>query len=550
MDFHALAQTLFGDITATPEDYEALYPPRNLPPGAVVTRIAPSPTGLPHLGNLYNAAGELLARQSGGVFFLRVEDTDQKRAVEGAVEALLESMDYFGVRFDEGVTARGEHGDYGPYRQTERAVLYKTIAKSLVERGLAYPCFCTEEELARDRQLQQEQKLTPGYCGEYARCRNLTLEEVRQNLAQGKPYVLRFRSSGDPEKVIEAHDGIRGTLRVRENNMDFVLLKSDGIPTYHFAHVCDDHFMRVTHVIRDESWLATLPIHLQLFDTLGWERPVYCHTATLMKQEGGSKRKLSKRKDPELALSYYRAEGYPAEAVWIYLLTVLNSNFEDWHREHPDTPARDFPFSLEKMNTAGAIFDLDKLRAVAREYLARQSVSFIYDGLLSWADTYDPELARRLRDKETLYRAAIGVGRDIPKPRKDYGTWKEAAQFLAFYDSETFERADSCPENISSEDRKAILNAYLETLDFSDSPERWFEKVRTLTESLGYAAQVKLYKKNPEAYKGSVVDVTNLLRVALTGRQNAPDIWQVSAVLGEEETRRRLSGYAEEETVS
>ena len=543
MDTTALANLLFPDITKTIGDYETIYPPRDLPEGAVVTRIAPSPTGFVHLGNLYNAIGERLAHQTGGVFYLRIEDTDQKREVEGAVEAVIDAMTFYGVHFDEGATADGETGAYGPYRQRQRKELYQTVAKSLVLRGLAYPCFCTEDDLKAMHEQQEAAKENYGYYGKYALWRDRSIDDIKAELDKGTEWVLRFRSEGDPAHTVEVQDGIRGTLKVQENYTDFVLLKSDGIPTYHFAHVCDDHFMRTTHVIRDESWLATLPIHVQLFDTLGWARPVYCHTATLMKMDGSSKRKLSKRKDPELALSFYREAGFPQEATWLYLLTVLNSNFEEWHLANPDADSRAFTFSLEKMSTSGALFDLEKLDNICREYLSRQSADTVYDGLLAWAKQYDPALAARMKAKSDLYRAAIGVGRGGDKPRKDYGNWRDAAAFLSFYDADTFTITDSCPENADGEMRQAILTAYLDSLSFADTPEEWFAKVKVLTEQLGYAVQPKKYKKNPELYKGSIVDVTNLIRVALTGRQNAPDICEISHVLGEAETRRRLEAY-------
>jgi len=543
MDYTALANLLFPDITKTVADYETKYPPRDLPEGAVVTRIAPSPTGFVHLGNLYNAIGERLAHQTGGVFYLRIEDTDQKREVAGAVEAVIDAMNFYGVHFDEGVTKDGESGAYGPYRQRQRKELYQTVAKSLVLRGLAYPCFCTEDDLKAMHDAQEAAKENYGYYGKYAIWRDRPIEDIKAELEKGTEWVLRFRSEGDPEHMIPVQDGIRGELKVQENYTDFVLLKSDGIPTYHFAHVCDDHFMRTTHVIRDESWLATLPIHVQLFDILGWERPVYCHTATLMKMDGSSKRKLSKRKDPELALSYYSEVGYPQEATWLYLLTVLNSNFEEWHLANPDADSRAFTFSLEKMSTSGSLFDLEKLDNIAKEYLARQTADFVYDGLLAWAEIYDEALAKRMTAKADFYKAAINVGRGGEKPRKDYGSWSAAAKFLAFYDSETFCITDSCPENADGAMKQEILTRYLNSLDFSDSQEEWFAKVKQITDELGYAVQPKKYKKNPELYKGSIVDVTNLLRVALTGRQNAPDICEISHVLGEDETRRRLTAY-------
>lgn len=545
MDHQALATLLFPNITKTIADYESRYPARNLPDGAVVTRIAPSPTGFVHLGNLYNAIGERLAHQTHGVFYLRIEDTDQKREVEGAVEALMDSMHYYGIEFDEGATVDGENGNYGPYRQRQRKELYQTIAKSLVARGLAYPCFCSEEHLAEMRDAQMAQKENIGYYGKWADCRDLSYDAIATRIANGEQWVLRFRSSGDPENMIPVQDGIRGELKVQENYTDFVLLKSDGIPTYHFAHVCDDHFMRTTHVLRDESWLATLPIHVQLFDTLGWERPLYCHTATLMKMDGASKRKLSKRKDPELALSYYRAEGFPPEAVQQYLLTVLNSNFEEWRMANPTASSRAFTFSLEKMSSSGALFDLAKLDHIAKEYLSHQTAAFVYENLLAWVKEYrTPEEAARLEQNRDYYLAALRIGRGGDKPRKDFGSWQQAYDFLSFYDTARFTREDACPENISPEHKKEILSRYLSTMDFADDSTTWFGKVKEIADALGYAVQVKKYKKNPELYPGSIVDVSNLIRVALTGRCNSPDLWEISHVLGEAETRRRIEEYA------
>lgn len=545
MDHQALATLLFPNITKTIADYEIRYPKRDLPDGAVVTRIAPSPTGFVHLGNLYNAIGERLAHQTNGVFYLRIEDTDQKREVEGAVEALMDSMHYYGIEFDEGATVDGEIGHYGPYRQRQRKELYQTIAKSLVACGLAYPCFCSEEHLTAMRDAQMAQKENIGYYGKWADCRDLSYDAIATRIAKGEQWVLRFRSSGDPENMIPVQDGIRGELKVQENYTDFVLLKSDGIPTYHFAHVCDDHFMRTTHVLRDESWLATLPIHVQLFDTLGWERPLYCHTATLMKMDGTSKRKLSKRKDPELALSYYRAEGFPPEAVQQYLLTVLNSNFEEWRMANPLASSREFSFSLEKMSSSGALFDLAKLDHIAKEYLSHQTAEFVYENLLAWVKEYrTPEEATRLKQNRDYYLAALRIGRGGDKPRKDFGSWQQAYDFLSFYDTARFTREDACPENISPEHKKEILTRYLATMDFADDSTVWFQKVKEIADALGYAVQVKKYKKNPELYPGSIVDVSNLIRVALTGRCNSPDLWEISHVLGEAETRRRIEAYA------
>ncbi len=536
-----LAELLFGHITESPEYYENKYPKRNLPEGAVVSRIGPSPTGFVHLGNLYNAIiGERLAHRSGGTFFLRVEDTDAKREVEGAVELVISAMDFFGIKFDEGATADGDSGSYGPYRQRLRKEIYQCFAKKLVEMGMAYPCFCTEQELKEMREEQISKKLNFGYYGEWAKCRGLSLDEIKTRIENGEPYVLRFRSNGDEKNHIEVFDGIRGTLKLSENYQDFVLLKSDGIPTYHFAHVIDDHLMRTTHVVRGEEWLATLPIHVQLFDTLGFERPIYCHTAVLMKMDGGTKRKLSKRKDPELGLEYYRAEGYAPRAVWEYLLTVLNSNFEEWRAENPDAPIDDFEFTLEKMSSSGALFDIMKFEDVSREVLLRTKAADIYDEFAEWLKEYDPEFYDIFTRDREYSEKIIDVGRNGARPRKDLTSWKQAREFLSFYFPETFKLEDEYPERVSDEDRKEIFRRYLETFDINDDNQQWFQKIRDITADMGYAVKPKDFKKNPDMYKGSVSDVSSVIRVALTGRTNSPDLWEICHIIGEDEMRRRI----------
>lgn len=543
MDNNKLAELLFPHIDKTPEYYEALYPKRNLPEGAKVTRIGPSPTGFVHLGNLYNAIiGERLAHQSGGVFYLRVEDTDAKREVEGAVELVLSSMDYFGIHFDEGVTGNdGQKGDYGPYRQRLRKDIYQCFAKELVKRGLAYPCFCSEEKLAAMREEQISKKLNFGYYGEWAVCRNLSLDDIEAKIANGEKYVLRFRSGGDISNTVEVFDGIRGVLKLQENYQDFVLLKSDGIPTYHFAHVIDDHLMRTTHVARGEEWLSTLPIHAQLFDTFGWERPVYCHTPVLMKMDGETKRKLSKRKDPELGLGYYRAEGYLTEAVWEYLMTVLNSNFEEWRAEHPDSSIDDFEFTLEKMSNSGALFDIMKFDDISRELIFKMSPEDIYEKMSDWLKEYDPEFYGLFtRDKELTCKA-INVGRDAARPRKDLTNWKQARQFLSIYYDESLKQEAPFPENVSDADRAEIIDRYLSGYDHADDNSAWFNKIREITADMGYAVKPKDFKKNPDMYKGSITDVSNVIRVAITGRTNSPDLWEICHIIGEDAMRRRVS---------
>lgn len=537
-----LAELLFGHITEQPEYYEEKYPCRSLPEGTPVTRIGPSPTGFIHLGNLYNAIiGERLAHQNGGTFYLRIEDTDDKRKVEGAVELIISSMDFFGIHFDEGATADGEKGDYGPYRQRQRKEIYQCFAKKLVEMGLAYPCFCSESDLNEMREKQIADKLNFGYYGKWAKCRDLSFEEIKERIEKGEEYVLRFRSQGDENNHVEVFDGIRGTLNVSENYQDFVLLKSDGIPTYHFAHVVDDHLMRTTHVVRGEEWLATLPIHVQLFDALGFKRPIYCHTAVLMKMDGETKRKLSKRKDPELGLDYYRAKGYAPKAVWEYLLTVLNSNFEEWRLENPDAPIDDFKFTTEKMSSSGALFDIVKFEDISREVLLRTPASQIYDEFSQWLERYDPEFYKIFTRDRQYSESIIDVGRSGNRPRKDLTNWEQARQFLSFYFPETFTVEDEYPERVSPEDKAEILKRYLETFDMNDDNSQWFQKIRDITGDLGYAVKPKDFKKNPDMYKGSVSDVSAVIRVAVTGRTNSPDLWEICHILGEEEMRRRIN---------
>lgn len=537
-----LAELLFGGIDKTPEYYEEKYPKRSLPEGAPVTRIGPSPTGFVHLGNLYNAIiGERLAHQNGGTFFLRIEDTDAKREVEGAVELVISAMDFFGIHFDEGASVDGDNGAYGPYRQRLRKEVYQCYAKELVKKGLAYPCFCSEDDLSKMREEQISDKLNFGYYGKWAKCRDLSIDDIKKRIENGDKYVLRFKSNGDENNHVEVYDGIRGMLNVSENYQDFVLLKSDGIPTYHFAHVIDDHLMRTTHVVRGEEWLSTLPIHVQLFDALGFDRPIYCHTAVLMKMDGDTKRKLSKRKDPELGLEYYRSEGYAPRAVWEYLMTVLNSNFEEWRLENPDAPIDDFKFSLDKMSNSGALFDIMKFEDVSREVLLRTPANKIYDEFSDWLKEYDPEFYKLFTRDKNYSEKIIDVGRNGNRPRKDLTSWKQARDFFSFYFPETFKVEDEFPERVSKEDRYEILKQYLTSFNIKDDNSEWFQKIRDITESMGYAVKPKDFKKNPDMYKGSVSDVSGVIRVAITGRTNSPDLWEICQIIGEDEMTRRIN---------
>jgi len=544
MDNLQLADILFPDVTASPEDMEKRFPERSLPEGACVTRIGPSPTGFVHLGNLYNALiGERIAHQSGGVFYLRIEDTDNKREVEGAVETVINAMNYFGVHFDEGAVSDGDNGSYGPYRQRQRKDIYHVFAKHLVQRGLAYPCFLTAEEIDALREQQTAAKENPGVYGKYAKYRDITPEETKALIAEGKEWVLRYKGV-ETDEYISVEDAIRGKVEMPRNNMDFVLLKSDGIPTYHFAHVIDDHLMRSTHVIRGEEWLSSLPMHVELFNALGWKQPVYCHTATLMKLEGTGKRKLSKRKDPELALSYYQQEGISPDAIWEFLLTVLNSNYEEWRIANPDADYREFPYSLSKMSISGALVDLDKLRDISKNVIGKMPAEKIREEWLAWCDEYRNDFAELIRKYPERTLAALNVGRNAAKPRKDLETWKQSCDFMSFYYDETFKVSDPMPEECDEATVKEFFAEYLSTYDHSDDSAAWFDKVKAITEKMGFAVKPKDFKKNPELYKGSIVHITNMLRIALTGHANAPDIWEVSHVLGEDIVRRRLQAFA------
>ncbi len=541
-----MAQLLFPHITKTPADYEALYPKRNLPEGAMVTRIAPSPTGFMHFGNLYGALiDERLAHQSGGIFYLRIENTDAKREVEGAVEVILTSLNAFGLKFDEGATAREDVGAYGPYRQRERAELYQTIAKDLVERGMAYPCFCTEEDLQELHEKQEAAGANYGYYGPWAIHANITVEEAERKIKEGKPYVIRLRSPGKEGNRIRYKDLAKGEIEMPENCNDIVLLKSDGIPTYHFAHVVDDHFMHTTHVVRGEEWLSTFPYHLQMFEVIGWEKPAYIHTAHMLKQDGTSKRKLSKRKDPEARLTYYLQEGYPAACVVEYLMTVLNSDFEDWRRKNPDASIDDFRFKPEKMGAAGAVFDIDKLNDISKNVISKMTGEEVYDATALWAKEYNPEFYALLTRDPEYSKAILSIGRGGKKPRKDFTVWSDVPDYMAFFFEETFSTEYPFPEHMSKEDILRVLKEYPETYyDPNDDQQTWFAKVKELTAAMGYAVDMKEYKANPSAFPGSVADISAVLRVAVTGRTSSPDTYAVMNILGHETVLARIKKAA------
>ena len=540
MDTLALANLLFPDVTMTPQELEEKYPPRNLPEGAVITRMAPSPTGFVHLGNLVQGlTSERMAHQSGGVLFLRVEDTDAKREVPGAVEVLIDTLKHYGIHFDEGATHEGDNGIYGPYRQRQRADIYHVYAKKLVAEGQAYPCFCTEEELAAMREKQEAAKENTGYYGKYAVWRDRPMEDIQAQLDAGNPWVLRFRSTGSIENQFKFDDLVKGKLTITENDIDHVLLKSDGIPTYHFAHAVDDHLMRTTHVVRGDEWLPTLPFHIQLFKALGFKLPKYVHIGPLMKMDGTSKRKLSKRKDPELALTYYKAEGFPVDAVYEYILTLLNSNYEDWRRANPDAPATDFKFSPKKLNPAGNLFDYAKLTDISKNVISKMSAQQVYELLTQWAKEFDPDFGAKLEADPAYATAILAIGRGGKKPRKDIAVWKEAKPYMGFFYDEYLEKP-VFDEKFSKETVVTTLNKFLETFDISDDATGWFDKVKAITEEMGFTTDMKAYKADPTAFPGTVADISTIIRQAVTGKTNSPDLFTVMQILGYDRTVARI----------
>ncbi len=541
MDYKYLADLLFPDLALTIDEVEARYPVRNLPEGTIVTRMAPSPTGFVHLGNLVQGlTAERMAHQSNGVLFLRVEDTDAKREVPGAVEVLIETLKHYGISFDEGATIDGDFGNYGPYRQRQRAEIYHVFAKKLITEGLAYPCFCTEEELTAMREQQEANKETTGYYGKYAIWRDRSVEEIKAQLDAGNPWVLRFRSTGSIENQFKFDDLVKGKLTITENDIDHVLLKSDGIPTYHFAHAVDDHLMRTTHVVRGDEWLPTLPFHIQLFNALGFKLPKYVHIGPLMKMDGTSKRKLSKRKDPELALTYYKAEGFPVDAVYEYIMTLLNSNFEDWRRANPDAPADTFKFSPKKLNPAGSLFDYAKLTDVSKNVICKMDAAKVYGLLTEWANEFDPDFGAKLSADPEYATKILAIGRGGKKPRKDLAVWKDAKPYMGFFYDDYFTIEDTYDEKFDRADIKATLTVFKETFDAADDMNTWFGKIQQIGETLGYTADMKAYKANPEAFKGNVGDISMFLRVAVTGKLNSPDMYAVMQILGKDRMFARI----------
>lgn len=552
-----LSELIYPEI-ANDTDYEAMYPKRNLPEGAKVTRLGPSPTGFIHLGNLYGAfVDERLAHQSNGVFYLRIEDTDDKRFVENAVETIISSLAFFGIKFDEGVTEHGDVGSYGDYTQSHRGEIYRFYAKKLLAEGKAYPCFLTEEEISAIREKQEKEKIAPGIYAGWSKYRDWDKDPEIQKLVTdhidaGDPFVIRLKSDGTPNATGEdikrnkVVDGIRGTLDVPENFQDVVIIKTTGIPTYHFAHAVDDHLMRTTHVIRGEEWLPSLPIHVELFEKLGFELPVYCHTAQLMKiGEDGNKRKLSKRKDPELSLDYYRDQGYHPAAVREYLLTILNSNYEEWRMENPEADIDEFKFTTEKMSNSGALFDLDKLNDVSKEALLHIPAYEIAEFLKDWSLEFAPEYSYIFDDMDLLVKI-LDLGRDEKKPRKDLVYARQIMEFISYFYDQSFKVIDEVPAEAEA-DKVKILEEYLSSYNHADTQEEWFNKIREIATNLGYAAKPKDYKKNPDDYKGHVGHVSTVIRLALVGRAQSPDVWAIQQIMGEDMVKARINRMIEEE---
>ena len=542
MDYNYLAELLFPDVTETPEEIDALFPERELPEGAIVSRMAPSPTGFVHLGNLVQGlTSERLSHQSGGRLFLRVEDTDAKREVPGAVEVLIETLKHYNINFDEGATIDGDFGAYGPYRQRQRKRFYHVFAKKLVKQGMAYPCFCTEDELVKMHEAQEAEKANFGYFGKWAVWRDRSIEDIKAELDAGHPWVLRFRSEGNIANKIKFTDLIKGNLELTENDIDHVLLKSDGIPTYHFAHAVDDHLMHTTHVVRGDEWLPTLPFHVQLFRALSFRLPKYLHIGPLMKMDGESKRKLSKRKDPELALTYYKSEGFPTSAICEYMLTILNSNFEDWRRANPDAELDSFKFSYKKMNPAGSLFDYAKLKDVSKNVISKMDAETVYSLVCEWAKEFDEQLYSLLASDKEKAIAIFSIGRGGKKPRKDIAIWSEVKEYVGFFYDELFNVRDSYPENFDRTLIKNVLSAYADSYKETEDQNEWFDNIKAVGSSFDFCADMKEYKANPEAYNGSVADVSMFIRLALTGKMSSPDMFAVTKILGIDKIKERIN---------
>ncbi len=540
MDRKELADLIFPDVKDV-SYYEEKYPERELKEGAQVVRVAPSPTGFIHVGGIFQGLiAKKIAKQTEGVFFVRIEDTDQKRKIENGTEEILNAYKDYDLYPDETVAK----GNYGPYIQSERKEIYKAYAKKLVEEGNAYPCFCSTEELDTIRENQTKAQERTGYFGKWAKCRNMPVDMAIEKIKNGDPYIVRFKSPGNPDKKIKIKDVIKGGIDMPENDQDIVIIKSDGLPTYHFAHAVDDHLMHTTLVTRSDEWLSSVPLHIQLFQVLGFKVPKFAHTAPLEKAEEESRRKLSKRKDPEAAVSYYTEEGIPKEALKEYLMNIANSNFEIWRKQNPDKDMmEDFEFNLNKMGVSGALFDTIKLLDVAKGVISRFTAQEVYDFSYAWAEKYDQELKEMLDDKEYSLKV-LGIERENAKPRKDISKWSEVKDNINYMYKDKFAKIkDFEYQKINDkEEIKKIVTEYITNyFDINDDKQTWFDKMKDLAEKLGYAREVKEYKANPENYKGHVGDISTVIRITLTGRANTPDLYEIMQVLGEKEVLERLA---------
>lgn len=544
MDNLKMAELLFPSIEKTVAYYEEIYPARELKEGARVTRFAPSPTGFLHFGSLFAAFVAAKTAGEDGIFYLRIEDTDKKREVENGVIGMVNGLRDFGIVPDEGaMNETEESGNYGPYTQSKRTDIYQTYVKSLVERGLAYPCFMTEDEIAKVREAQEANKELPGIYGKYAKYRDITVSEAEERIARGDEYVVRLKSPGKPDGRISFKDEVKGKVEMPENILDIVLLKKDGTPTYHFAHAVDDHLMHTTHVTRGDEWLSSVPIHLQLFYVLGFKPPKYAHIAPIMKEdsETGGKRKLSKRKDPEAAVSFYAEAGYPAGAVNEYLMTIANSNFEDWRRANKTESIDKFDFKLSKMSKAGALFDMVKLHDISKTYISTMNTEEVFDAVSQWANEYDSELYGLIQRDTDYAKSIFSIERGNKKPRKDIGKWSEVKDYIAYFYDELFDGVLLWAENVSDDDKREILKHYLEVYDHNGDASEWFPTVQAAAESLGYAKSPKDYKADPDSFKGHAGDVAGVIRVAVTGRLNTPDLYSIMQTLGEDKVRERIN---------
>ena len=543
MDSKDLANLIFPDVKDI-SFYEEKYKKRELPEGAIVTRFAPSPTGFVHIGGLYQAEiAKKLAKQTGGVFFVRIEDTDQKREIENGAEEIFKALKDYDLSPDEAEYSDSEVvGNYGPYKQSKRKEIYHAYAKSLIEKGLAYPCFCSQEELNQIRENQEKAKERTGYYGKWAKYRNMPIDMAIEKIKNGEPYIIRFKSPGNPDKKIKHKDVIKGNVDMPENDQDIVIVKSDGLPTYHFAHAIDDHLMGTTLVLRGDEWLPSVPLHLQLFYCLGFKAPKYAHMAPMMKQDGEGKRKLSKRKDPEAAVSYYTEQGIPNQSVLEYLLNIANSNFEIWRKQNPDKSIDEFQLDIKKMGVSGALFDMVKMLDVSKNVISKYSAEKVYEEAYSWASRFDQELKEMLDDKEYSLQV-LGIERGNAKPRKDIAKWSDVKHIISYmYDNKFDKNGEFEYQKISNkEEIDKIVKIYFEKYYAeSDDKQTWFDKMKDLAEEMGYAREVKEFKANPDKYPGHVGDISTVIRVKITGRSNTPDLYEILKVLGKERILKRI----------